>query len=91
MQRGLKKIVDLKTRKSVARLYDTDVATLHLDTMELEVATGGWITKSTAKAINTFLTEHELKARVFRRKGSMYLQLEGSEPQLIEDVLKVSL
>lgn len=61
-----------------AYLYETRVATL--DGGDLVLNTGGWVTQSTAKAINATLKDWGIShIKVCRAKGSMYALVSGSE------------
>jgi len=61
-----------------AYLYNTKVAELHGDLLELR--TGGWVTQSTAKAINATLKDWGIDhIWVNRVKGTMVATLKDSE------------
>lgn len=53
-----------KGSRIVAILHKTMVAEIHTDTQELVLANGGWVTTSTAKAINEALKEANLYPRM---------------------------
>lgn len=71
MQKGLNVI----TAKGItlAKLYNTLVADIVTDFggTHIKLDNGGWVTRSTAKAMNTALKQHGLSLSVVTRKGTM--------------------
>lgn len=52
--------------------YNTIVFDADIPSNTLKLAHGGWVTQSTAKAINRALAAHGVPGGVFRRAGTMY-------------------
>ena len=87
MQKGLNITHDSEYGISVAQLYDTRVVRIDHNNHTVTLCTGGWVTASTAKAMNTMLTKYGISFRVFRRKGVMYVHNGTKEPIEIDNVL----
>lgn len=91
-QRGYKALATPRLGH-VALLYDTTIAHYQPDHRLLTLNHGGWITQSTAKAINAFLTSLEPTRpyRVKRHKGHMFLVRDAGFQVIPNDGLTVGL
>lgn len=72
-QRGLH--IVSRAGLTIARLYSTDIGMLAGD--QLTLSAGSFHTRSTVKALNTFLTEAHLAGRAYLLRGIVHVDLTG--------------
>lgn len=61
-----------------AKLYKTMIVVIQNGTIQLD--TGGWHTRHTAKCMNMVLSENETNIRVFQKKTVWYAQYQNDTP-----------
>ena len=60
-----------------AVLYKTTVVLIKDNTLILN--NGGWVTRSTIKAMNNYLIIHNIPSRVYTKKGIMYVRTTSAD------------
>jgi hypothetical protein len=71
MQKGYRTFTNHGLGIRGAVLYDTTV--VKIDGKKMTLNNGGWVTMSTCKAINNYLNDQGINAKVSRKNGEMIL------------------
>lgn len=82
-QKGLQLVQSANT--VIASLYGTNVGVLDRAAATLALSCGGFHTRSTVKALNTFLVEAGIPGRAYLLRGHVHVDLSGLALQLALD------